>query len=461
MVKKDYTNYIEHRTNYIEHRTFADINYKGFLKNHNNIKCPSFIKILNEKKLSEYTQGNLSLYFHIPFCLSKCFFCFFNTITINGINKSYVNKIITKYTHDLKYELLKYLDVGAFDKTSIISIYIGGGSPSILPPFFIKMLLNVLNQITTLKNDTEISIEINPKTIRNVDIEKINHYYDYGINRLSFGVQTTNDTILKKLNRKQNWKKIKKLIRYAEKVGFDNINIDLLYGMPYQTINSTIKDLYEVFSLNPAHLSIYHCGLKENTIIYKKLQLGEKIPILSKQEQYKLWDEIQNTVKNYGYIQTTTRHFVKNLKYQQRHELNVWSGGNVIGFGLGAYSFLDPFIYNNTINLDYYHKLCNKKDFPIGICTKLTKYDLERRYILLNFRLLKLDIKKFENKFKIDINDIFGDRIEELISRQLCIMEDNKIKLTKKGINQIKEDITKFFFDFQNTIFKNWFWSFP
>ena len=203
----------------------------------------------------------IGIYIHIPFCVQKCYYCDF---------VSYTNKdcIIPKYIQAVKNEILNFIQKNKDIKIS--TMYIGGGTPSYIASKYIKEIMDLLNEHKILENTKEITIEVNPKT---ANIEKLEEYKKMGINRLSIGLQSTENRLLEQIGRIHNYQDFLDTYNMAKKVGFKNINVDLMIGLPNQNLKDVKKSVEELIKLNPQHISVYSLIVEENTPIYKILVL--------------------------------------------------------------------------------------------------------------------------------------------------------------------------------------------
>lgn len=323
----------------------------------------------------------ISLYIHIPWCIKKCPYCDFHSY--KNLNQISEKKYIKHLIKDLKK------DKKIISNRSIQSIFIGGGTPSLLKLNTIKNLLKKIKSSISISKKTEISIEINPDLNQPNDIIK---YNEYGINRLSIGVQSFNNSLLKKIDRTYTKRKITTLIKLTKKIINRNLNIDIIYGLPEQSIEDTLQDLKTAINFNPEHISWYQLDIEPNTIFYvKNIQLPslKKINIMT-QEGKKL-------LKKSGYIQYEISAYARKKKYKCIHNLNYWNFGDYMGIGCGAHGKITQknkkIIRTIKTKNDYAY---TKKKY-IEKKYLVSKKDLPFEFFLNKFRLLQpILYKNFE-----------------------------------------------------------------
>ena len=360
------------------------------------------------------------LYIHIPFCKSICTYCDFTKRVPK--NKS----MIDEYLIHLKEELLSYKKY--FD--SIETIYIGGGTPTILDLDELKILFDMLKDF---KNIKEFTIEINPETLT---LEKAELLKNSGVNRCSLGVESFDDNILKILGRNHNKTDVYNCIECLKKVGITNINIDLIFAAPGSNLSSIKNDLKEFYKLDINHLSYYSLILEEKTILYH-LYRQNKVTLIDNELEAEMYEYIINDLEKNGFKQYEISNFSKN-NTDSIHNKIYWQNLEYIGIGLGAAGCLDRLRYtNNTILNEYYKKYRKSEEF----IDKNTQFSEE---MILGLRLLHgINIDFVNKKYEKDILNDFKD-IEKYIKNGYLIVEDGFLHLTKKGL-LIANDIFEIF----------------
>ena len=368
----------------------------------------------------------LGIYIHIPFCKQKCYYCDF---------VSYANKEekIQEYIKCLQEEIGIESEKYKNEEYEITTIYIGGGTPSFIDASYIERIINTIKQNYKLYENPEITIEVNPGTINE---EKIKKYKDIGINRISIGLQTTKDNLLKQIGRIHTYEEFLNCYKIVKKIGIDNINVDLMLGLPNQTLGDLKESLIEVINLKPNHISLYSLILEENTILEKMVsQNMAKLP--EEDLEREMYWTTKDILEENGYIHYEISNFSKK-GYESKHNLNCWNQKEYLGFGVAAHSYVKNKRYCNTNNIEEYIK--NVQNGKIlnnrTICEIQNKIEEQKEYMLLGLRKIQgIDIQEFKNKFIDNPIYIFHKELEKLVKEELVEIDLNQIKLTSKGLD--------------------------
>lgn len=370
--------------------------------------------------------NELGIYIHIPFCKQKCYYCDF---------VSYSNKCseVKEYIESLKNEIEEF----DFSNYKVTSIYIGGGTPSYIDSIYIVEILSELKEKLKCNliefKDIEITIEVNPGT---VDTKKLNDYKKLGINRLSIGLQSTKNDILKKIGRIHTYQEFLEIYKLAREIGFKNINIDLMIGIPGQKIEDLKNTLQDIIKLEPEHISVYSLIIEENTPIEKMLENGE-IKLPDEDLERNMYWYVKNTLELNGYNHYEISNFAK-LGKESRHNLNCWNQEEYIGFGVAAHSYLNGIRFSNTINVEEYiqHIENNRKEENIQIEESQSLEDKKNEFMMLGFRKIQgVDIARFKEKFIDNPIFLYRENLNKLVEEGLIEVDLNHIKLTNKGID--------------------------
>lgn len=370
--------------------------------------------------------NELGIYIHIPFCKQKCYYCDF---------VSYSNKCseVKEYIESLKKEIEEF----DFSNYKVTSIYIGGGTPSYIDSIYIVEILSELKEKLKCNliefKDIEITIEVNPGT---VDTKKLNDYKKLGINRLSIGLQSTKNDILKKIGRIHTYQEFLEIYKLARETGFKNINIDLMIGIPGQKIGNLKNTLQDIIKLEPEHISVYSLIIEENTPIEKMLENGE-IKLPDEDLERNMYWYVKNTLELNGYNHYEISNFAK-LGKESRHNLNCWNQEEYIGFGVAAHSYLNGIRFSNTINVEEYiqHLENNRKEENIQIEESQSLEDKKNEFMMLGFRKIQgVDIARFKEKFIDNPIFLYRENLNKLVEEGLIEVDLNHIKLTNKGID--------------------------
>ena len=362
----------------------------------------------------------IGIYVHIPFCKQKCYYCdFVSYCTKDNLIEDYVKAV------EKEIELKNI-------KSTITTIYIGGGTPSYIDSNYIKEIVNKIFEKNVSK-EAEITIEVNPGT---VTFEKLKDYKDCGINRLSIGLQSTQDELLKKIGRIHNFEEFLNTYKMAKKIGFKNINIDLMIGLPGQRISDLKDSLEKVVKLKPKHISVYSLIVEEGTPISEKIQKGE-LKLLDEETERNMYWYVKNTLELNGYIHYEISNFAKK-GYYSKHNMNCWEQKEYLGIGSAAHSYRDITRYSNTTNVEEYIKNVKQNKLERNrIIHEIQKEDdTKKEFMLLGLRKIEgIKISDFKNKFGDNPIYLYRTELNKLVEEKLIIVDDDNIRLTNKGID--------------------------
>ncbi|NLI58568.1 MAG: oxygen-independent coproporphyrinogen III oxidase [Clostridium sp.] len=376
-------------------------------------------------------KKSISLYIHIPFCKSKCYYCDFNSFPCR-------DELIPAYFNALEKELIQYQK--KLKHYKINTIFIGGGTPSVVDSNNIYRLMLLLNENFDIDKDGEVTIESNPGTLTD---EKLDTYIKSGINRLSIGLQAVQDRLLKKLGRVHGLEEFDAGYNLALKAGFKNINIDLIFGIPHQTLDDWNETLEYVIKCSPAHLSCYSLKIEEGTVFGEKLNRGEITPVGDDCDRKMYWMAIEKLSKK-KYQHYEISNFSKE-GFLCRHNLVYWKNLEYIGIGAGSHSFFDNIRYNNIVSLDKYVNNVNKDISILENQQLIEKEDRISEYMILGLRLTEgICLEDFKNKFKMEIFEVYNKEIENLIKRNLIRIDGNMLKLTSLGLDLANQVFMEF-----------------
>lgn len=357
-------------------------------------------------------KKEIGIYIHIPFCKQKCYYCDFVSFANCTNIKEYIN------------QLKKEIKETNLSQYNISTIYIGGGTPSCIDSTYIVEILEILNKEVA----KEITIEINPGTVTK---EKLQDYYNSGINRLSIGLQSTNDELLKKIGRIHNFDTFMQTYKMARNIGFKNINIDLMIGLPTQTITDVQDSLKKVIDLSPEHISVYSLIIEEGTKLENMISKGI-LTIPTEETERNMYWKVKETLEQSGYNHYEISNFAK-INYQSKHNLDCWHQMEYIGFGLAAHSYINNIRYSNTDNFKKYLENIEQN----RIIQEVQNLESKRKeYMLLGLRTLEgINIQKFKNKFIDNPIYLYSKELNKLVKDKLIEVDDNYIKLTNRGID--------------------------
>lgn len=359
-----------------------------------------------------------SIYIHIPFCRRKCNYCAFNS-KIGGAEE------ILNYVEALTKEIKNF----PADSGKICTIYFGGGTPTILKIDELKKIFDAVKEKFFIEKNSEITIEANPGT---VDEKFLHELREIGFNRLSLGVQSFNDEILKILGRIHNSKIAAETVQTAKNF-FENVSIDLMYGLPAQKL-SDLKNSVEIAkNLSVQHISIYGLEIEPNTNFEKLFDAG-KLNLPSDEVSEKMYDFITETLPKFGYRRYEISNFAKK-NFESRHNLGYWTGRKYFGFGAGAHGYDGKIRTSNILNVKNYTEKIFAGENISEVEEIVTKKAAMEEFCFLGLRIADgIEIKNFEKLFGENIFKIYGKVIEKNISLGLIKNSDGRIFLTSRGM---------------------------
>ncbi len=362
----------------------------------------------------------IGVYAHIPFCKQKCYYCDF----ISYCNK---DNLIGDYVKAVKKEI-RMQNI----QSQITTVYIGGGTPSYIDSKYIVEIIDEVKK-KNLSKRPEITIEVNPGTVTK---EKLKDYKKCGINRLSIGLQSAQDEILKEIGRIHNFEQFLETYQMARKVGFKNINVDLILGIPNQRIKDLKDSLEKIIELQPEHISVYSLIVEDGTPIANKIEKGE-LELPDEDTERNMYWYVKNTLELNGYIHYEISNFAKKGR-ESKHNMNCWNQNQYFGFGVAAHSYRDITRYSNTEKIEEYIKnvMTERLDRNRIIHEIQKEYDAEKEYMLLGLRkIVGVNISEFKLKFGDNPIYLFRNELKKLTDEGLIIVDEDFIRLTNKGID--------------------------
>jgi oxygen-independent coproporphyrinogen-3 oxidase len=405
------------------------------------------------------TKKELGLYIHIPFCVRKCDYCdFLSAPGTEKMKKEYVEALLT--------EIKSYQ--GRTQAYRVPTIFFGGGTPSCIDATDIARIMHEIYRVFTVTTETlEATIEVNPGTVTE---EKLTTYLGAGINRVSFGLQSTDNVELKRLGRIHCYEDFLENYKLARILGFRNINIDLMSALPGQTLSSWESTLTKIADLEPEHISAYSLIIEEGTGFYDRYQPGapseKELP--DEETDRLIYDRTKEILQEYGYHRYEISNYAK-AAYECRHNSSYWIGTDYLGLGLGASSLVDGARFSNIHDIKQYISACNeyvsrrsnasvldhsdtRDDFMKNDCigirkdfTLLTREERMEEYMFLGLRRCDgISKSTFFQRFQIEIETIYGEVLEQLEYKKLVTMNEDQIKLTDYGIDISNSVLSEF-----------------
>lgn len=394
----------------------------------------------------------LSLYVHIPFCAVKCKYCDF--LSFDG--ESYGTML--RYVDCLCQEIKLYAPIA--DEYIVRSVFIGGGTPSLLDESLIINIMAFIKKTFTLEKNVEVTIEANPGTLRH---QKLNGYKQAGINRISIGLQSADDSMLRRLGRLHNYDQFVASFKAARRAGFNNINIDVMSGLPGQTIHSYVDTLSKVIEYSPEHISSYSLSIEEGTPFANDPSVLESLP--PEMIERRMYEITKKLLSVNGYERYEISNYAK-PGYECKHNMVYWTGGEYVGFGLGASSYFQGKRFNNMRDIFGYIELMeNVSDKFVETDNLETLYNDTTRVLRENVTPIYIDSRMeefmflglrmmcgisredFAERFKKDIYEVYAPVLNKYIDEGYMATEGDRIYLTDMGIDVSNVILADFLLD--------------
>lgn len=365
-----------------------------------------------------------AIYIHIPFCVSKCSYCDFTSFDRPEISTD-------RYVDLLFDELRQRAEPR--ETLAVPTLYFGGGTPSLLSPGQIGRLIAAVHTHFSVEAAAEITLEANPGT---VTLESLQGYLAAGVNRLSIGVQSLDDRQLALLGRIHSAEEAMAAFTQARTAGFSNVGIDLMHGLPGQTLDAWQGTLQEAVALKPEHISVYGLSVEAGTPFAKKAQQGE-LNLPDEELAIAMFEETAAVLCSSGYEQYEISNFAL-PGYRSRHNQVYWRRGNYLGFGAGAHSFLNIPAYGgrwgNPLTLAEYADMVNSRKMS-EMEAPLTRKEAMAEFMFLGLRLLEgVDTGDFARQFGLDLEEAFPQAVASLCARGLLTAEGSQVRLTSQGL---------------------------
>lgn len=370
-------------------------------------------------------KRELELYIHIPFCARKCEYCdFLSGIATKAGQKQYVDKLIEEI-HYQSANCREYV---------VTTIFIGGGTPSILEGEWIKGIMKAVDDGFTLRDGMEVTIEVNPGT---VDEGKLKAYREAGINRISLGLQSADDRELKALGRIHTFDEFLKSYQRVRQAGFANVNVDLMSALPGQTFASWKNTLKKVVMLKPEHISAYSLIIEEGTPFYEKYHASFGL-LPDEDMERDMYYETKSYLQQHGYERYEISNYAR-AGYECRHNIGYWTGVEYLGLGLGASSFMHGCRFYNERDLGAYLGIGMFPDSKEVLHKGLEVLSLQEKmeeFMFLGLRLMEgVTDNEFVSRFGHNIWEVYGDVIQKLELQGLLGVHGHRVYLTERGVD--------------------------
>ena len=379
-------------------------------------------------------KKDLGLYIHIPFCVKKCEYCDFLSWNAGEEERQ-------QYVAALLSEIESYREFAKGYRVS--TIFIGGGTPSVLLPKQMEDILQKIYEIFELERRPEITVEVNPGT---VDEEKLQCYKENGVNRLSMGLQSVKDEKLRLLGRIHTYQEFVESYELARKAGFDNISIDLISSVPGQTLQEWKEELETAAAQNPEHISVYQLIIEEGTPFYEKYaEHPELLPDEETSREIYLWTG--KFLKEAGYEQYEISNYAKPGK-ESRHNLKYWERGDYLGLGLGAASMVRNIRMSNTKDMRTYLERCDKPKTMREDVQFLEEPRQMEEFMFLGLRKTRgVSKKEFRRTFGREMDMVYEKALHKCLENGMLLEHKDRIFLSEEGTLLSNMVLSEFLFD--------------
>lgn len=391
--------------------------------------------LLGRRKRSKMKQST-SAYVHIPFCEHICYYCDFNKVFLEG---QPVDEYIEALLKEARLSLIKN------PVKNMETLYVGGGTPTSLNASQLDRLLSGLREILPY-NEGEFTVEANPGDLSG---EKLDVMKNYGVNRLSMGVQTFDDRLLKKIGRKHTAKDVYDTVRLLEEKDFSNVTIDLIYALPGQSLESFRDTVERALALDLPHYALYSLILENQTMFMNWVRRG-KMQLPEQELEAQMYAETIEAMEKAGRMQYEISNFAK-PGFESQHNLVYWNNQNYFGLGAGASGYLENRRYKNRGPIQHYMRALTDNQLPILEEERLSQKEQIEEEMFLGLRKISgVDKTVFESRFDQKLTDVYGDVIEKLKQQKLIAETDSRVRLTKTGLFRGNDVFEKFLLDKEN-----------
>ena len=386
------------------------------------------------KEINQTHPKSTSAYIHIPFCEHICYYCDFNKVFLEGQPvDEYIQSLLTEIRLTLEKHPTKVSE----------TIYIGGGTPTSLTAKQLDVLLTGIHRYLPTHTTKEFTVEANPGDLT---AEKLDVFKAHGVNRLSMGVQTFDDRLLKKIGRKHSVQDVYDTIKLLEKKQFDNVSIDLIYALPGQTLESFRDTLTKALAFDLPHYSMYSLILENKTMFMNWVRQG-RLELPTQEAETKMFEEAIIAMAQSGHHQYEISNFAKKGK-ESMHNLVYWDNEHYYGFGAGASGYLNQKRYKNYGPIQHYMKPLKEQRLPIFETEEISRANQIEEEMFLGLRKIEgVSLRRFEEKFNQKLTTVYQSVIDELQQQQLAVLEEDYFRLTPKGLFIGNDVFEKFLLD--------------
>lgn len=367
----------------------------------------------------------LNIYVHAPFCIQRCSYCYYKTINLRGTEKS---KRIDSYVEALCREIEMASTYYNLTKRPVSSVYFGGGTPSLLSEAQLQRVIEALRKNLTL-DDSEFTVEAEPVTLTQGKADTLRKM---GVNRISMGVQSFDDNIIKQSNRLDDEKKVLKAVEIAKTIGAA-INIDLMSGLAGETTKTWEHSVERAIATEVESITVYKTELYANTPYYQALR-EERLELPDEDRELKFMQYAMDQLGDAGYKSWSFFTFTKESHHQHAYATNTFLGEDVYAFGVSAFGRLGNYLFQNTNDEPKYIELAKQGQLPVARGHQLTTLDEMIRYVVLAMKLIHFDLRVFQEKYGFKLETLCASTLEQLETEDYITLSTDAITLTTKGI---------------------------
>lgn len=359
-------------------------------------------------------------YLHIPFCHHICHYCDFNKVFFD-------NQPVDDYLHAMEQEMKNMVE--KHGQNRLKSVFVGGGTPTALTESQLDKFLEMTRKHLSLEEDGEFTFEANPNELTET---KLHLLKEYGVNRLSIGVQTFNDELLKGIGRVHTKTEAVKTIQRAREMGFQNLSLDLMYSLPGQTMKDFSDTLQQAFELDIDHMSAYSLIIEPKTVFYNLMRRG-KLNVPPQETEAKMYDELMIQMEKHGFHQYEISNFAK-TGFESRHNLTYWTNEEYYGIGAGAHGYVQGVRRANIGPINKYIDAVSQNGFAYMEEHEVTKTEMMEEEMFLGLRKTEGVSKRiFKQKYGVELNDVFGEQVHEQMEKSLLAENEERVYLTRQG----------------------------
>jgi oxygen-independent coproporphyrinogen-3 oxidase len=360
----------------------------------------------------------IGLYIHIPFCQAKCTYCDFDTYAgLEGLYDDYTSALVR--------------EIGWSERAQVATIYLGGGTPTVLPLSHLSQVLEAAQRAFSVNGNAEVTIEANPGTVSS---EKLAGLRTLGVNRLSLGAQSFDETELKLLGRIHTAVETIQAVHAARQAGFSNLNLDLIYGLPQQPSESWQTSMEQALALRPDHLSLYALSIEEGTPLAKRIAEG-KLAVPDPDVAAQMYELAEATLATRAYVHYEISNWSRTEALSCQHNLTYWRNGPYLGVGAGAHSWLRGRRWGNVASPEQYVDRVLAGEHPIATEERIDASLEMSEAMIMGLRLLEegVTFERFLDRFGVDLRQIFSSELAELAAFGVLEMDSHRLRLSERG----------------------------